>query len=1045
MSDDNYGACVVAIPYPVEYSGDIEGGAHVTLAYLGDTALPEDLLLEIKSIVAEVASEVPESFRSDTLGFEEFGEDGEAVVITLDPEEQNPLVDIRERILGEFSEKLTQVFLAAETWPDYRPHLTLGYKNEGYELPSDAKLPEFLEFYALAVWNGGQRDNFFIEEPVIKHYGTPRKSGRYPWGSGANPNQRNKELLDYVDDLRRKGLTEKQIAEGMGMSTTELRARKAIAKNEQRKADAAMALKLKDKGLSNVAIGERMGINESSVRALLNPAMQERQDILVNTSKALKDRVDETGGFVDIGSGVERHLGISQTKLNTAVAMLKEEGYEVVNVQVDQLGTGKKTTVKVLAPPGTTYRDVVTNTEKINTIGVYSEDGGRTLLGISETPRSVSSKRIEVRYAEQGGTDKDGVIELRRGVDDISLGNARYAQVRIAVDGTHYLKGMAMYSDDLPPGVDIRFNTNKSNTGNKLDAMKGLKDDEDRPFGSTVRQKHYVDKDGKQQLSALNIVNEEGAWHNWSRNLSSQMLSKQSPSLAKEQLGLSYDIRKGEFDEIMGLTNPVVKKKLLEKFADGADAAAVHLKAAGLPRTRNHVILPIPDLPEGEIYAPNYRNGERVVLIRHPHGGKFEIPELVVNNRHPASKKALGGAIDAVGINPRVAERLSGADFDGDTVLVIPNNKRSVKNEPALQGLKNFDPQSYKLPKDAPKMSARTKQRQMGDVSNLITDMTIKGASNSEIARAVRHSMVVIDAEKHHLDYKRSAQDNGIADLKRKYQNGARSGASTLISQASSDVRVPDRKLRRATEGGPVDKNTGKLVYVPTGEGYTNAKGQFVPRMVKSKKMAEVDDARKLSSGTPMEEVYASHANKMKALANSARKAAIETPPVAWSPSAKKAYAPEVASLNAKLNVALKNAPLERRAQLLANTTVKAKTQANPDMGSDEVKKIKGQALQAARDRVGAGKTRIDITPSEWAAIQAGAISNNQLNKILDNADLDRVKQLATPRPDRAISSPMMARAKSMLNMGYDQAEIADALGVPASTLNDALLTERKG
>ena len=48
----------------------------------------------------------------------------------------------------------------------------------------------------------------------------------------------------------------------------------------------------------------------------------------------------------------------------------------------------------------------------------------------------------------------------------------------------------------------------------------------------------------------------------------------------------------------------------------------------------------------------------------------------------------------------------------------------------------------------------------MGDVSNLITDMTIKGANNDELARAVRHSMVVIDSEKHNLDVKASARDN---------------------------------------------------------------------------------------------------------------------------------------------------------------------------------------------------------------------------------------------------------------------------------------------
>ena len=196
----------------------------------------------------------------------------------------------------------------------------------------------------------------------------------------------------------------------------------------------------------------------------------------------------------------------------------------------------------------------------------------------------------------------------------------------------------------------------------------------------------------------------------------------------------------------MALTNPAVKKQLLKEFADGADSSAKHLKAAGLPRTRNQVILPINSLKDNEIYAPNYRNGETVVLVRHPHGGIFEIPELTVNNRNREANRVIKNAADAVGINSKVASRLSGADFDGDTVLVIPNNAKQVKTSAPLAGLKNFDPQSqYKI--DRPnELTSKGKQKQMGAISNLITDMTIKGANSNEIARAVRHSMVVIDS-----------------------------------------------------------------------------------------------------------------------------------------------------------------------------------------------------------------------------------------------------------------------------------------------------------
>lgn len=876
----------------------------------------------------------------------------------------------------------------------------------------------------------------FSEDDYLAHYGILRKSGRYPWGSGGPEYASNKSFLGYVAKLQKQGLSEAQIATGMGINTTQLRAAKSIARNEERQANINMAQRLKDKGLSNVAIGERMNLRESSVRALLEPGVKDKADVLESTSNMLKEQVEEKK-YIDIGSGVENQLGISQTKLSTAVAVLTEQGYKVHYIKVRQLGTGKQTTIKVLSAPGVLYSEISKNRGQIKQIQTFSQDGGRSYLGVQK-PLSVSSKRIGIRYAEEGGTDSDGVIHVRPGVADLSLGGARYAQVRIAVDDSHYLKGMAMYRDDLPAGVDLMFNTNKSSTGNKMDAMKKLKDDPDNPFGAVVRQK--VDPKSGKVVSAMNIVNEEGDWDRWSKNLSTQMLSKQSPSLARQQLDMTYERKRQEFDEILKLTNPTVRKKLLESFSDDVDSAAVHLKAAALPRQRSSVILPINSLSEKEIYAPNFRDGERVVLIRYPHGGIFEIPELTVNNRHPAAKRALGQAKDAVGINSKVAERLSGADFDGDTVLVIPNNKKVIKTSPALEGLKGFDPQrSYPSYEGMKRMSTRTKAMEMGMVSNLIADMTIRGATTSELARAVRHSMVVIDAEKHNLNYRQSAVDNGIAQLKAKYQGGSRSGASTLISRANSTLRLPERKGRAAAEGGPVDRLTGKKVYTPTGETIVNRKGQTVLKTFETKKLAETDNAHTLSSGTPIEKIYADHSNNLKSLANKARKEAVNTKGIAYSPSAKIAYADEVKTLRAKLNVAQRNRPLERQAQLLANAIVQAKKDANPDMEPADLKKIQGQALIEARSRTGAGKQRIEITPREWAAIQAGAISNNTLSQILSNSDLDKVKELATPRVRVLMTNVQTARAEAMVKLGYTQAEIADQLGVSLTTLKTTI------
>lgn len=865
------------------------------------------------------------------------------------------------------------------------------------------------------------------------HYGTPRHSGRYPWGSGKDGEQRNTSFRGYVRELKKQGVSETEIAKGVGMSTTQLRAQMSLEKDAQRKDDAAMALRLKEKGYSNVEIGRRMNKNESSIRNLLDPAMNERASITEATANMLRKEVGEKK-YLDIGAGVESHVHVSRTKLNTAIAELELEGYKIQYVQVDQLGTDKKTTIKVLTKGDVTYSDLLKNRDQIRTITNWSEDGGRSYLGL-EPVKSIKSNRVQVRFSEEGGTDMDGVIQLRRGVEDLSLGRSKYAQVRIAVDDTHYLKGMAIYADDLPDGCDIMFNTNKSKDVGKMGALKKMKDDPDNPFGATVRQKHYTDKNGKDQLSPINIVNEEGDWSTWSKSLSSQMLSKQSPALAKKQLGLALTIKQEDFDEINSLTNPTVKKKLLDSFADDCDSSAVHLKAAAMPRQGSFVILPIPELKETEIYAPKYKNGEPVVLIRYPHGGTFEIAQLTVNNKSAKARSIMENAEDAVGIHPSVARKLSGADFDGDSVLVIPNNKKEIKFSPSLKDLKDFDPSAaYPAYPGMSTISSKNKQTEMGKVSNLITDMTIKGANPDEIARAVRHSMVVIDAEKHNLNYKQSFIDNGIADLKTKYQGGPRKGASTLVSRASSEIRVDQRK-----EAYKADPVTGKKIFIPTGEVYVNSKGKVVKNTTKSTKMYETDDANTLSSGTQMEKVYADYANSLKDLGNTARKTSLETPSIKMSPSAKQTYADEVASLKSKLLIASANKPMERQAQLLANKVVSAKKAATPDIDASTVKKIKGQALEEARLRTGAKKRPIEITSNEWEAIQSGAISNNVLTQILNNTNLDVIKQYATPRTKTGLSNAQLSRAKQLLNSGYTQSEVSTTLGISTSTLSTAL------
>lgn len=897
-----------------------------------------------------------------------------------------------------------------------------------------------------------------VNDEFLEHYGIKRRSGRYPWGSGEDPYQHSGDFLSRVEQYKKQGLKDNEIAKAMGMTSTTYRAMTGIANDERRSLLVDRAKSLRADGLSLNEIAKEMGYkNDSSVRALLNVDSEIRMNQAKNAADLIRKSIEEKG-MIDVGKGVDIQLGISKEKLDQALLMLEIEGYPVYGGRVEQAtNPGKKTTIKVICPKGTEHKDIFSY--DIHSIDDYiSYDKGETFKPSFVYPKSMDSKRLAIRYAEDGGIKKDGIIEIRRGVPDLSLGESHYAQVRILVDGKKYIKGMAIYSDDLPDGVDVMFNTNKRKDVPKLEVLKDIKtDDPMNPFGSTIKehggQHYYKDKNGKEQLSLINKTREEGDWLKWSNTLSSQFLSKQPLKLAKKQLDLAKEDKQMQFEDIMALNNPTVKRKLLLDFADECDSAAVKLRGAALPRQKYHVIIPVTTLKDNEVYAPNYKNGEKVCLVRYPHGGTFEIPELVVNNKHKDARKILGTTTtDAIGINSHVAERLSGADFDGDTVMVIPQGKGvKIKTTPPLKGLEGFDPKlqygTKKVGNDyynergekIKTMSKKLTQTEMGKVSNLITDMTLKNATEDELARAVRHSMVVIDAEKHKLDYRSSAKDNAIEELKKKYQEG---GASTIISRAKGTTSVDKR------QGSPtIDPETGKLKWKTTDDLYyettkVNKRTGEVTTTTKKRQqkitnMDYVEDAYELVSkaNTPMERYYAEYANSMKRLANEARKASLNVGKVQRSSSAAKTYAAEVKSLDEKLMKAEANKPRERMAQIQTTLEVNAKIQANPDMDKSAIKKAKQQALSRHREALGARREPVEVSEREWEAIQAGAISDNKLTRILKNADMDVIRQYATPKTYTTITPAKANKIKALKASGYTTAEIAERLGVSTSTV----------
>ena len=895
------------------------------------------------------------------------------------------------------------------------------------------------------------------ESNILEHYGTKRHSGRYPWGSG--------DFLSRVEELKKKGLSEKEILETINdslpdeykMGLTEFRTARQKAGHDRKALEYDQIRALKDDGLGWKEIGDKLGMSESSVRSKYNNAIGEKASQAEKIAATLKEEVDKKG-MIDISEGANQVLGVSESKLDEAAYILEAEyGYQRYGVGIRQpTNVRQQTNITVLAKPEFDQKYAYQHQDQIDSLGDYhSDDGGETFTKL-QRPSSLDSSRVAIHYGDEGGLDKDGVIEIRRGVPDLDLGKSHYAQVRILVDGDHYLKGMAVYSDDLPDGVDVRFNTNKPSGTPKMKVLKEAKADPDNPFGAAIKangQSMYIGDDGKEHLSPINKLKEEGDWDTMSRNVSSQFLSKQPKKLIENQLKLTVADYQAQYDEIMHYDNPTVKKKLLYDFADTVEGTSMTLKASAFPGQSTKVILPINKIKETEAYCPTYENGTRLALIRYPHAGTFEIPIVTVNNKNVSGKRNLGAIQDAIGINAKVAERLSGADFDGDTVMAIPvTDKVNIKSTRALKALEGFDPKTaYAVPEGNPNnvrlMKKEEKQREMGVISNLITDMTLRGADEDELARAVKHSMVVIDAEKHKLDYKRSERENGIPELKQKWQirvdeEGAThyGGASTLLSRRKQTVRVPERR-----GSVRVDKETGEYIYKESGRTFID------PKTGKERKaedtvslISETKDARTLSSGTIQENLYADFSNKLKAMANQARKEAANMKGIQRNPEAAKTYAPEVASLKEKYNNMIANKPKERKAMLIANANIKAKIQEqglDPTIDKKEIKKISSVEMQRARDSVGASgrKSKITFTDREWEAVQAGAISDNMLTKFLNSSDSDEIVKRAMPKNVAVMTSAKMSKVNAMLRSGYSYAEIAKACGVPESTVYSAL------
>ena len=1050
----------------------------------------------------------------------------------------------------------------------------------------------------------------YLSHAGVAHDENPpgRGSGRYPFGSGNRKHQHSWDVYSRIEKLRATGMDPKDIAKAMGWTmdqynketgkvekvgnTAKYKAEREIAVHERAMDQYEELMWYRShtdpktgKPYSTSEIARQMGFkSESSLRSFEDSAKASESSPLFVAAEKVKENASKTG-FLDVGKGSNLYLDITDDRMKTVLAVLEKEGYAVVNdVYTAQLsGEDKHTTRKVLIAPELTgntdseNRKIAWQALKDNKVErFYDDDDAKMNLEKDGTekhyePVRVDLSRIKVRYDEQGGTAKDGMIEIAADINkngdivprnpDLCLGYrgdgqlARYAQVRIAVDGGKelagetnptggkYIKGMAVYNTDLPKGTDILVNSNKSETKGLKKALKDMEEGKDNPFGAATIQQFYTDpKTGEKKLSAIQIVGAttmddhdahvEGRWAQWSKNLPAQFLSKQNLSLVKQQLKVDTIKSEDELDTIMSIKQPVIKRQLLIDYAESRDKAAEELKGAPLPGQKTHVLIASTTLKDNEAYCANYDTGTTVALVRFPHAGPFEIPVVKINNRNKEMQQAIGKSpLDAIAINKNVADRLSGADFDGDNVIVIPMSRKNadgsfdaaarIKSERALKDLENFNVEEYGV--DSPKnknyinskgeptykypKTEKAKGTEMGKITNLITDMYAAGCDDTgELARAVKYSMVVIDSKKHTLNYKLAYKELDIKELEKKYQtkeNGKVGGANSIISKSTSEISVDKMEWRY----GKIDPETGKKIMVapqkttevkrkpvyaeaPAGYVYYDKEGKAhkskyfkdsdgnnvvatytgkvvktkdgnykyepgsgrqqwvddkeVTRQMKVTRMANTDDAYTLLSKNPskIEIAYADYANHQKTLANQARKAAaaIDTS-YPLDPKAKKEYAKEVESLNAKLAKAEKNSIRERQAQTLATSRVNAEMDANPGMYSDESdrKKLRDRALKQARFDCNAQKDRVTFTDSEWEAIENKAVAATTLSKLLRNADQMEYTRLAIPRSD-TISAAKRSRVKALASQGYSQEEIAKMVdGISTSSVSNII------
>lgn len=119
---------------------------------------------------------------------------------------------------------------------------------------------------------------------------------------------------------------------------------------------------------------------------------------------------------------------------------------------------------------------------------------------------NISADRILVSMDSK----KEGIIEIRPGVPELSLGDKRYSMVRVFIGvSKHFIKGMAVYSEEIPEGYDIVFYTRLKSNG----TFAG--------YGQVERK--------RRTQKPFEIIEAPGCWKEWTESLpklSSEFISR---------------------------------------------------------------------------------------------------------------------------------------------------------------------------------------------------------------------------------------------------------------------------------------------------------------------------------------------------------------------------------------------------------------------------------------------------------------------------------------------------------------------------------------